>query len=359
MDENIDLKSIFRKNDTADNFIECELNAEHILGRAVLLMGGSESGKTYMMRHILHVIKNHTPRVVLFSSTADLTHDFRGIINPVMSISHLTSEKFLEVMNAQMELAWFHNKVINNYNNLKRIISSLCSQTHINAINVMETHLTNKILEIENSEGLEGIIKEKVQNLKDEYEENTILFMKTILMPLRNQDSYDKLDDKFKKILMYLDLNKETVIIFDDMQEEIKRLVSKKSSEETAMFNNVFTKGRHYGITFLFALQGDKQVEPLIRSNARLCIFTAATEATNYIQYKNNGIDKESQNYGLELIRNIFQGPDDYRKLIYFKDNKPMEKFQYLKAENHGIFPVGSKFINEFCNNIYDDGSIY
>lgn len=330
------------------SFKEYTFNSEDFVDRSAIWYGSTGSGKTYHLRYCLNQMKNIYPKVILFSPTNEQSGDFRGIINEALCYNELTEYKFVKIIKAQMEIADMYRR-INKIEILYEVFLACADNREKDMYKNIERLLQQYINNIEGE--TEGIKAANIQKIRDDTNKNLCEFMRYVILPRRNNIDINTLSAEAQDCVKYIDLNPRVLIIFDDVQEEIKDLIKKKT-ESALMFKNLFYKGRHYFITHWYTMQDDSVLAPALRKNAKISILTQSGLANSFITRASNGIDKESQKLGQGLVSKLFQNDQDYRKIIYFKDRSGDEKFQFNVAQNVGLFYTGSTVINEYCDEI-------
>lgn len=357
MDDNL-LDDLFVKTEDTivgekHEFKEYIFNPKDFMGFSHMWYGTTGTGKTYHIRYCLNEVKHFFPRVVLFSPTNSISRDFTNIINDVMIIPELTEQKFLECIQAQKKIADTYRNIVNNIENLSKIFELCALQEEREQHSHMLSELSLYISNINYRSEPPNIKAQMIDDVKNKFNEKLILFYKYVIIPKRTDINISGLTPSEIECLRYIDMNPNTLFIFDDQQEEIIAL-SKKKNECSMEFKNLFTKGRHYFFTNWFTFQDDKALVPAARKSAKTAVFTDSASANAFITRSTNGFDKDSQKLGIELISNLYSGvsSQDHRKLVYFKDKSNNDRFQYSVAKNPGMFKVGSLAVNNFCNTL-------
>jgi hypothetical protein len=377
MDQTLDVdlvESIFKKNETLNDgkneFLEYDFDKKDFM-HSVGFFGGSESGKTFLCKDILSRVRHVFPRVVLFSPTAPLNGEFQGIINNLLIVPMLTEEKFIEMYKAQEEISILYKK-INSKEVLSEVFEVAATSSQKNMLNRIYSARDKLIDSFSSSsssssfsrrekgsergsergseKGDESIVAQKVQQLNNKLDKVICKFMKSVILPVRHTLSLDEFSPAAQDCIKYLDLQPNTLWIFDDLMDECASMSKKTKSPASMLFLNLFTKARHIHLTHWHILQDDAPVPPKLRKNLRTSIFTRGDTANSYITRASNGISKIDQKFGLSMIDVLFQG--DHKKMFYFKEKTKAEKFQYFTARNAGLFCTSSTIINNFCDSL-------
>lgn len=357
MEQTVDndlIDTIFKKNETltggAYEFEEYVFNYKDIM-HSVGFFGGSESGKTFLCKDMISRVKGIFPRVILFSPTAATNNDFKGIINDLLIIPTLTEEKFIEIYDAQKEIANMFRKV-NSFEVLQEVFEGSATSSQKNnlakIINAKERLF--QFIRSENTD--ENIAAEKIRDMNVKIEKKMCKYMKAIILSVRHTLPLDEFSADGKLCIKYLDIQPRTLIIFDDLMDECSAMLKKSKSKASMYFKNLFTKGRHDFITHWHILQDDAPIPPTLRKNLKVSVLTKGDVANSYITRISNGISPIDKKFGLALIDKLFQGESDHRKIFYFKDKSNSKKFQYFTAKHAGLFCSSSSIINKFCDSL-------
>ena len=350
MDESIE--SIFLKPETisdgSEEFTEYEFSEKDFI-HSVGFFGGSESGKTFLCKDLLSRVRHLFPRVILFSPTAAHNNDFQGIVNRLLIIPELSEQKFVEIYRAQQEISLMYKK-INSLPVLTEVFNVACTNSSRNLHAKIIQARDRMIQKFANYE--ENIAAQKAQELNDKVDRELCGLIKSVILGVRHTLALEDFSKDAQDCIKYLDLQPNTLFIFDDLMDECCAMLKKTKTEAAMFFKNMFTKGRHIHATHWHIVQDDAALPPSLRKNIRTSIFTRGDVANTYITRLSNGIAKSDQKYGLSLIGKLFQSETDYRKLIYLKDHAKTDKFQYYTAKNVGLFCTSSSAVNLFCDGL-------
>lgn len=353
MDEDMYIQLFSKTEDKIEtenaSYTEYKFVPEEFIDRSVIWYGTSGSGKSFHLKFCLNEVKHLFPRVVLFSTTNESSDDFKDIIHDAMIYNELTEHKIIEIVKAQIEMAEMYRQV-NELPVLMEVFNVCASTQQKNMFNSIERALQNACAKVS---GPENIKASEISKLRKTVNKKLIYFLKFCIIPNRNKIDVNKLSETAQLCVRYIDMNPRLLIIFDDCQEEVKELIMKKKSEVSMMFKNLFMRGRHNFITHWYTMQDDASLAPALRKNAKVSVLTQNSLAISFIGRTSNSIDPESKKLGLGLCNKLFQGENDYRKIIYFKEKTNETKFQYHTAKDPGLFRVGSVVVNEFCDEVH------
>ena len=158
------------------------------------------------------------------------------------------------------------------------------------------------------------------------------------------------LDDDERYTLKYLDLNPRILVIFDDAMMEIFNMLSEGKKNHDYTLKNFFFKGRHSMITHFYAFQDDTKIDPDMRKNTHINIFTDPNCAFTFFKRGSNGFGKIIQKQSETIIDEVFGNGKKYESLIFIK--KYGDPWFVQKADLHDDFEMCERNIREFCKKI-------
>lgn len=355
MDQSLFVDIFHKSNETLqteDNeFRRYEFNPKDFFKVAAVWFGKTASGKSFHLNYVLFNMRHYFPRVIVWCPTNELNHDYKDKVNDGFMYTDLTEENFVRVMSAQIQVAEMYRNKVNNMINLRALFNICASEAQQKQLHDIDSMLQSVFTNIDQSADAPNIKSQKKKDIKDRIDEQLITYLKNCIIPHRQSIDPTSISASMLDTLKHIDINPNTLFIFDDCQEEIVAITKKKTGDAPIMFKNMFTKGRHYCLTHYYTFQDDVALPTMMRKNTGVFILTQAGIADTFIKRPTNGIDKESQHIGISLKNELF-GDNDHRKIIYFSGKNGMEKFQYHIAEPSGMFLTGSSIVNNFCDEV-------
>lgn len=321
------------------------------LHKTTMLYGGSESGKTVLTKHILHLLKDSIPQIIVISPTNKVNKTYTNVAPSQLIYDDVSEELFQMIYEKQTMARQVYDKVqkieplydlfkkcANSYewNNYKQL-SKLYKET--------KTNLDTKVKHIAEK-------KSQLTQLKEEHQKTIRQFFKQIIRKNRKvfetNDKKNTITKEDRQIIKYIDYNPNLLLLFDDCAARFKQWG--KIPGVTELFFN----GRHFYVTTLMSFQSDTLLPPDLRNNAHISIFTTKQCALSFFDNKKNGISKQDQKkfsaYADEIFSNKV-GYKNYKKLCYFKYN-PHYVIQYILANLYDDFRFGSKALWDYCDQI-------
>ena len=313
-----------------------------------MLYGTSGSGKSTIMFDILHILKDHIPNMCLICSTNKLNNSYDGIIPPQLIYSEVTEDLIKKIFNRQSVVVKMWN-LANDLERLENIYNKLTNKENLTLQLLKDSYskIKKKINENENTH----IAEKKTQNqeLDDSHKQNLISFYKKIInknKPIINKQN--NLDELEIKIVNYININPNFLIILDDMATTAN--IWSKYQEMKELFFN----GRHHRITFMISFQDDKPLDSGLRKNTFINIFTTEVVCNSFFGRSANNFTKKEQNKMSKLANFIFNDEKlktkNYKKMVYIKDLNP--NLYYMLADHHEDFRFGSKHLYNLCNKV-------
>ncbi len=324
-----------------------EINGEDFLNKTIMLYGDSSSGKSTIIKDILYHLKPHIPNILVICPTNDLNESYKGIV-PNSLIHKEVSEKLIKsIFERQKKVVSLFN-MCNNIDNLTDIITKyLNDENKIDSINNAYDKINDKII---NDSKMKPDEKRKyLDDLQKKHIINILKYYKRLISNNRNGLLKMDLNEREKKIVNYINVNPNLLLILDDCGSN-----SSKWNKYTEI-QELFYNGRHHRITSMYALQDDiLMTNSSLRKNAFINIFTTYKCAMSFFERSSNSFSKREKKDNLEIVERIFQADDSYanrfRKFIYMKNNE--YKNYHYTAELREDFLFGNKYLLEYCDKI-------
>ncbi len=333
-------------------FKKYEMNPEDFIGRTCIWYGATKSGKSFHLNYVLYNVRHYFPRVIVFCPTGELNHDYKGKVDDCMVYTDLTEEMLININQAQEEVSDTYVQFVQNIKYLREVFDICASDKQRGQMQTMEQTLAEVINRIKVSNDAENIKSQNIKNVKDNFESQIRDYMKSIITAVRNTIKIDRLTPGAQKCVRYIDLNPNVLFIFDDCQNELSRLYKKKNSPACKILEDFCTRGRHRFTSVYFTCQDDSALPPPIRKGAHVSVLTQSGVASSFLGRDTSGLTPLLKKRGQALVSQLFQGPDDHRKIIHFREGADENRFQYHVADLTGEYTTMSKLINKFCIDV-------
>ena len=315
-----------------------ELNHDSLINRSVLLFGGSNSGKTVLIRDILFNLRQHVPMCHVFCPTNDYNGSYTNMIPKTLIKPELNVQELEEIVLKQRKRSELFKKV-NNVLILKSIAFKLDLDHKLKKKYFIMENYYEKLLENDKD-------KKYSDQLKKMHEEGTIKFFKEEITRLYDQNKNSvSFTEAEQNTVKYLNFNPKMVIVMDDCTSDSKHW------GKSTVLNELFYQGRHYNITTIISLHNDTALPPGIRKNAFINIFTEAQPARGFFKAgTSNNWTKGEEREANAFINALF-GPNSkksFKKLCYLKEGD--EEFKFVRETKGEVFVY-----NELLNKMYKD----
>ena len=315
-----------------------ELVFDHKLfvDRLTIFLGASGSGKSTVMVHVLSAIKAYVDQIIVISPTDRQNHTYDCGMVPAPCIWYEITDKLLnDIWDRQNALVNVYTRA-NNLNILRQLFNKIPNNgENKSAID----GIGKKLLEYKTSDNNSIPIEEMEANCNKLI---TLIYKKSI-GKFRGELINMHLTEEEKFTLKFFDLNPRLVLIFDDCTEQLKKFKSHP------VIQKLFYQGRWAHITCLMACHTDKALEPELKKNAFITIFTEETSAHSYISRISNDFTKEGKVKACAACNVAFTPLLKHQKLAFVR-----EKGQYYKftADIHKGFKFGNEHIWKYCDSI-------
>jgi RecA/RadA recombinase len=245
------------------------LTSTLVLDRTTVLYGETGSGKSTVIVDILYLLQSYVEQVIVISPTDRQNHTYDSGLVPTPCIHYtITSQLLDDIWARQNALVSVYSRA-NNSSTLQslfnRIVDNRVSRAIISDIN---RKLEDGRKEINAAESNTKTASSKIKDMEREYGKFTNLIYKQSIN--ENRGYLQKLnlskDEAFS--LVYLNLNPRLVLIFDDCTEQLRRF------KTHPVIQMLFYQGRWSYITAIIACHTDKALDPELKKNAYINIFT-------------------------------------------------------------------------------------
>jgi len=322
--------------------------------KSTVLYGTSGSGKTYLIRDIMFLLRNRFARVWVFCPTNAQNNMYTGFVPNALIFDYPSIEIIRDIYEFQKVARGIYetaNKVetlrslfMKIPGNQKAILyeRELLKLQEV-AMRKMRDQYSSDVKREEMAEKIREIMTEK---LRQHY--------KLLIGMKADKLAAMELSEEERYTLKYLYFSPDSLVIFDDAMMEVDQIIKKgkKDVNGDPVIQNFFFKGRHLFISTIYAMQSDKMFDPDLRKNTFTSIFTSSDEAMGYFGKASNGISIDERRDASACIEEIFseKNKPKHMKFVYLKDSP--HKYQYVIAAPHTKFPMCGESVRRFCERI-------
>jgi hypothetical protein len=303
------------------------------------------------MVDILHILKPYVEQIIVISPTDRQNHTYDKGIVPLPCIHYNITPKLLDdIWERQNALSTVYTKA-NKPEILKQLFDKIQGNSYARSV-IDNIHRKRRDYEeeINNENHDESTTKAKIAEMDRECKKLIVLIYKHYINENRAKLQNTTLTKDEQFTLKFLNLNPRLVIIFDDCTDLLKKYKSHP------VMQKLFYQGRWAFITALIACHTDKALDPELKKNAFVNIFTGEKSAHSYFGRASNDLDKEEKARANAACKAAFSPLAKHQKLVWVREEN---KFYKFTATSHDNFKFGSPVIWEYCRQIQAEaGSI-
>lgn len=323
---------------------EFDKGIDYFLNRSIILYGASNSGKSTIIKDILHLVRKHIPNVCVICPTNKLNGSYDGLIPKPLIHSEVKENLLNDILKRQSLNVKIHN-LVNDKDKLEFLYGKMIEKNSkllekiLNAYDVVKSDL-ERIAD-----------KESLKKLKKEHDNRIISFYKdTIFSNVKHIHSLD-LNENDKMLMRHIHINPNFLIIIDDAA------VSANVWCKYASVKELFFNGRHHRVTFMIAFQDDKLLESSLRKNAFINIFTTEKVCNAFFNRSANNFSSQEKNMMADVASAVFKQTkskeDNYKKLVYLRESTP--PYRWMEARLVKDFVFGSAHLIKYCEQVAKD----
>lgn len=316
---------------------EYVLDVNNIIDKLTVIYGRSGSGKTTIIKHIMHELLRYIEVCFIISPSEPQNQSYAGVVDPPM-IHYTLSEELIEKIFAWQEMRVSLFRQTEHIPSLKNIYRFHPDETVTAKLSKISKTKADTLSKIDNE------IDNK--RIGSQYDSLSIKIYKSYLTinksKFKDTVIYDKLTSKEKEILTYIDINPKMLLIFDDCAADAKPYFKRP------VFVNLAYRGRHCMMTILYSCQDDTDLPTNIRKNARQSIFAKNVVAMANFERASNQFSKSIKETAKDVINTVFDQNMEHRKLVFGDD----EEFYHFTAKEFPAFRFGSKILYTLCEKV-------
>jgi len=329
-------------------------NFASLINRNIILYGPTGSGKSTVIRDLMHFTQKCYPIVFAFAPTNREKHDFDKLIPAPLVFEDFGLKEVTDLYIRQRSTT----EIYNNANEPKTLHSLFHRVASSRAKGFLEKLLHYKAKAIKEAEHRCESLSEK-KNKRDEintiFKEKLVHFYKQVINPNAKKLQSMDLSKEEKFALRYRFLNAKVLAIFDDAYTEIMKLLREGRKKGNETIKNFFFRGRHANITHWYGFQDDNKLDTEVRKNAFLSIFTNQQVALSYFNRPANSFSLQEKKRAEAAINVVFDEElmgTKHAKLVYSRLDK--YSFQYIISDEHEDKEIKmcSKAVREYCHKI-------
>lgn len=236
--------------------------------------GESNTGKSFIVRHILSVLQASIPQIVVFSPTNEQNHsyDADGEVPSVFIHSQVSADVLNQIWERQQVMRVAFDRA-NKPHVIKRMARATGNVAYLAAVSRLEQEIANAPVDV----------RKKLETALLRIAKGVISANKRMFDARR-----DSLTEEERYTLRYVNFNPRILLVFDDCTEQLRR-------EKGDILEKIFYAGRHMFITTIMACHTDKTFTPELKKQTFLSIYTGSSVASAYIERPSTGFDKREK----------------------------------------------------------------
>lgn len=310
------------------------------LNKMTILYGLTASGKSTIIEEIMYLCKEFVPNICVIAPTNETNDTYTNKV-PVFLIRKQMDVKWLDkILMRQKDVSTLY-KNANKIRILKSLFDRVSDDTAIATETSAIRKCHNYIMNLENSDmAFKDKKKQKNQMLKERDGMLKKIYKTSIRFNKVRLEKMNDLSKEEKACVKYLDFNPNMMLILDDCASKFKKICKQSST-----MKEIFYEGRHYHITTIISTQDDKEIEPELRKNSRVSIFTSAQSATCNFEKASNGYPKNQKQRAKYATDAVFEQDENdiphFQKLVYIQGEA--DPFRYTIADVYDDFRMGDR----------------
>lgn len=320
------------------------------LNRLTILYGESGTGKTMLISHILHSLKDKIPIAIVANPTNKLNKSYDSIFPPQAIHDDMTKDLLIRIFKRQTQSLAMHN-LIHDIDVLDPIFRKVASGEDHQKIQKLKDVLGRTVRSIRDEyEEIEG--EHMINKVNEMHKEKCINIMrKSIFKKQASLLNDHMLTEEQQIIVKNINFNPNILLLLDDCASSVKEWKDLKEMKQ------LFFEGRHYHATVIIAMQNESILPPPLRNNAHINIFTTEAVVNTYFKKESSGVSTSQRKKIYDIAKVIFEDSCDrkrpnYKKMCFFGPVIKVDKrIQYIIAKPR-IFRFGSDIYWELCKRI-------
>ncbi len=326
---------------------EFDINYKYFLDQSALLFGETRTGKSSIVVDILHHLKPHVEQVIVIAPMDQQNHTYdRGIVPPPCIHYSITAELLQNIWDRQNALSVVYTRA-NRPAVLARLFSRL---THVHQAHATIHQINEKLesfrSEIEENEPDQSAAKAKIATMENDCKELITKIWRHYIGINAAALEQMRLTPDEVYTLKYLNLNPRLILVFDDCTAELKKF------NTNPVMKKLFYQGRWAYITFIIACHTDKCIDPELKKNAFVNIYTEDSCATAYFERPSNNFNKETRTKANNALKAAITPMARFQKLVWVREEK---KFYRYTATLRPQFEFGGDIVREYCRRCQAD----
>ena len=337
---------------------ELKLVPSLFLDKTIVLYGPTKTGKTVIVKNIMETVRDDIDQIIVVAPTEPTNQSYAGFVDPTlihyrMCLPNPADKndndkkqrlKFLQTIWDRQEILASCYVKANNVEVLEGLYNRLKhndrkeSRGYFHQMEKKKEQAMAKVKKLYE----EGFREQKLKEVDERFNKMKTLLFKKFLTDHVNTLWNQNLTSAERISLQYLHLNPRLLLIFDDCAAELKPFFNQD------IFRKLFYQNRHSFITVIMCCQDGTDLNPNLRKNAFVSIFTTLQTCTGYFQ--RDKFPKQTLNYVDEVCKKVYDVK--HRKLAYIREDDRHKNYYHLIGKLPKPFIFGSDALKELCSKV-------
>ena len=347
-------------------------SAAKYLDSSIVVTGPSKTGKTVIIRDIMHATKPFIDQVIVICPSEPSNQTYAKLVPASLIISSppaavagppaagrkkapadrnkLMEEYLTTLWKRQEMMAEIYTKA-NSLEVLASLFAKLPRSVRSDGqklVDIFNGKRDNAIAAVRKRYAREpGLCAQEESKLDEKFAAMLTKIYKQLLIP--NADALWALTTLSKQerfSLEYLEFNPRLLLIMDDCAAPYKKML-----EKSDVICQLFYQARHCFITFVFVCQDTTDLPAAYRRGAMIMIFTTAKTCSGHFMEKAHRFTRDEKEYVAAVVPDVFHG---YRKFVYLREDP--KQFYHYTSPFHLPFMFGSDAVRELCKRVENGG---
>lgn len=329
-----------------------ELTAELILDRSVVLCGASGSGKTVFIKDIMAKLRGHIDECLIVSPSEKSNPQYAGYVPKALIHEHPykvdpskrkesvkdKTERFIETIIARQVARTTAYRHANDVNTLAQLFGRLprpIREHGLRRIQVLNERRHQMLARFSD--------KARREEVNEKFRTMLSLLYKRYLVPSLELlwDMRDDMSNAERDALQNIQLNPRFLLVFDDCAAELKSLFRMPS------FRSLFYQGRHYGLTVVFSIQDDTDLDANLRKNTYLTVYTQKSACC--AAFTRTGPSPDTKKFVARNADAVFSG---HRKMALSRHDPSGNQIYYISCSKHDKFEFSPPAVWQLCGEV-------
>jgi hypothetical protein len=307
-------------------------SAEKFINKSCIIYGRSGSGKSHIIKHILYLLRDHVPNVIVFSQSERNNSAYSESMVPRGWVHDCVTEEMIHAIAQRQGKA---RRIFESATNLT-VLDQLFERIATDRQRAARGELRRIFDEI----AARAVTIDEAT--RTTFQTNMVKFYKSALTPMMSRlMGADDLNEEERFALKWFGFNPRITIVFDDCSTDLSKF---KSCAD--VLEQIF-QGRHFFCTTIIALHSESMVLPAMRGNVSMSFFTDPQMARQWATRTNNGFPKAKREVLMRYADQILVSQAPNTKMLFAGDRPYL-----IEVPGHGAFSAVSAAVREYGEKI-------